>query len=308
MDQTNLRAKDNERDEWQIQLKIHQSNDIAHLYTDKTFFNPNTDPILKLRSLDKYKYYNNEYFVDVTPNIVVTTDAFKKMNIRQRNCKLEQEIEDKSIFKVYTNKNCKYECIIKKAQDLCSCIPWDFIHNTLAHECDIFGRTCFYNAMKNLTMHDDCNHCMKECDYITYDAVVREETFNSRAIITGSYESGKCDRQRAFCDFFLPNNRTKIFDQGVVNAYDRLMPTGYDRSSFNASRIEMLKDMVVVHLKILKPKVQVIDAKYSMLDKFASFGGKFGIFAQITGCSFLGILNFLLLLFKLIFTPRQNQS
>ena len=162
--------------------------------------------------------------------------------------------------------------------------------------------------MKNLTMHDDCNHCMKECDYITYDAVVKEETFNSRAIITSSLGSGKCDGQRAFCDFFLPNNRTKIFDQGVVNAYDYFIPDGYDRSSFNAQRIEMLKDMVIVHLRILKPKVKVIDAKYSILDKFANFGGNFGIFAEITGCSFLGIMNFFILLFKLIFSHRQNQD
>ena len=58
--------------------------------------------------------------------------------------------------------------------------------------------------------------------------------------------------------------------------------------------------------RVLKPEIKVIDAKYSTLDKFANFGGNFGIFAEITGCSFLGMVNFLILLFKLIFSTRSQ--
>ena len=38
-------------------------------------------------------------------------------------------------------------------------------------ECDIFGRACFYNAMKNLTQSpfDSCTQCIDECDYIQYN-------------------------------------------------------------------------------------------------------------------------------------------
>ena len=65
---------------------------------------------------------------------------------------LENEVFDDSIFKTYTAKNCKYECHVKLAEKMCKCIPWDYLHNKKSVECDIFGRTCFYNAMENLTI------------------------------------------------------------------------------------------------------------------------------------------------------------
>ena len=119
---------------------------------------------------------------------------------------------------------------------------------------------------------------------------------------------GKCTGQKAFCDFLLKSNGTKVIDQGLANAYDtlRIVLTGH--SLYNISRVKMLRDMVIVHLRILKPDVQLIDAKYTVLDKFANFGGNFGIFAEITGCSFLGILNFFIILFKLIFSSRQYEN
>ena len=68
----------------------------------------------------------------------------------------------------------------------------------------------------------------------------------------------------------------------------------------------MASDLVIIHWRILKPQINVVDAKYTLLDKFANFGGNFGIFAEITGCSFLGMLNFLILLCKLTFLRCQN--
>ena len=38
---------------------------------------------------------------------------------------------------------------------------------------------------------------------------------------------------------------------------------------------------------------------YTTWDKFANFGGNFGIFAEITGASMLGMINFILLVIKL---------
>ena len=36
-----------------------------------------------------------------------------------------------------------------------SCIPWDFpLTTNLGDECDVFGRTCFYNAMKQTNLNE----------------------------------------------------------------------------------------------------------------------------------------------------------
>ena len=98
---------------------------------------------------------------------------------------------------------------------------------------------------------------------------------------------------------------TNITDKGLENSNNAIN----DYPPFNFKQAEEGKDLIIVHWKILEPEIKVIDAKYSINDKFANFGGNFGIFAEITGCSFLGMVNFLILLFKLIFSPRgKNQG
>ena len=292
-------SKTMKHDREEIQLKIHSPNVLANFFEDNALISSTL--ILTLKE-------GYEYFIDVTPQVVSTTDAFKNMGFQQRKCKLSNEIPDGSIFKNYTMKNCQYECNIKKAETLCKCIPWDFMHNTQAKECDLFGRTCFYNAMKNLTKSNQfyCKDCIKECDHTTYETKItskKEITKNEIAGGMGNYKAGACTGQRVFCNFLLPKNGTHLIDNGVVNAHEKLTLYG----SFNKSRLQMLDHMVIVHLRILNPNIQRIDAKYSISDKFANFGGNFGIFAEITGCSFLGILNFFIILFKLIFSlPCQN--
>ena len=69
---------------------------------------------------------------------------------------------------------------MKIATEICKCIPWDFIQNSKANECDVFGRTCFYNTMKNLTKFPEnfCKQCIEECDYIKFNKqIIKEEKF-----------------------------------------------------------------------------------------------------------------------------------
>ena len=72
---------------------------------------------------------NQEYYFDVTPSGQLTSDSFKSLNINQRDCHLDNEVPEQSIFKIYTQSNCKYECHVKMALESCQCIPWDFIFN-----------------------------------------------------------------------------------------------------------------------------------------------------------------------------------
>ena len=121
-------------------------------------------------------------------------------------------------------------------------------------------------------------------------------------------ENRKCHGERVFCDFFWPYNDRVDYtvDKGLNNSFQVLKSTkikGYEYEKF-----EMARDLVIVHFRIMEPKIDIVDAKYSTFDKIASFGGKFGIFTQITGCSFLVMLNFLILLFKFIFSPPQIKN
>ena len=324
----------------QIQLKFHQPKEFPHFLEDVDFHI--SSPAMTLSA-------GMEYVIDVKPQLVKTTEAFKAMNYQQRKCKLEHEVEENSIFKVYTQKNCKYECYIKNAEDKCRCIPWDFMHkNVLAEECDIFGRTCFYNAMEYYATNSTvCDHCVKECDYTLYEGVlVKEESLRNEVDLLktvydptyfhyfgrdqtklfdqGKFNPDECRGESVFCDYFWPKTEgfgSKYIDQGLKNSYRAINNQSGnepDDSYLEASRAigkeymyqhaKRATDIVIVHWRILKPEVQVIDAKYTILDKFANFGGNFGIFAEITGWSFLGILNLLILLFKLMFSTCFKKS
>ena len=74
---------------------------------------------------------------------------------------------------------------------------------------------------------------------------------------------------------------------------------------YESLRFDMYKDLIIIHLQFMQPKFNLIDVKQTTLDKFANFGGNFGIFAEITGVSFLGILNFFILFAKIIFSRQK---
>ena len=75
--------------------------------------------------------------------------------------------------------------------------------------------------------------------------------------------------------------------------------------TYETLRMDMYRDLIVIHFRFMKPQFNLIDEKQTTMDQFANFGGNFGIFAEITGVSFLGILNIIILFFKIAFS-RQN--
>ena len=145
-----------------------------------------------------------------------------------------------------------------------------------------------------------CNDCIKECHYTTYTGIVIREIKVKSNLLQWKDGSPYCVGENIFCDYFWPENGTNITDKGVENSHNAIY------GSFKLKHAAMAEDLVIVRWKIVEPEIKVIDAKYSINDKIANFGGNFGIFAEITGCSFLGMLNFLILLFKLIFSPRDK--
>ena len=78
-----------------------------------------------------------------------------------------------------------YECDVNLAKNYCKCIPWDFLNNNstssnsneIMEECDVFGRTCFFETMQKLsqTANQSCSHCLPECDYIHYNKVIQSD-------------------------------------------------------------------------------------------------------------------------------------
>ena len=148
---------------------------------------------------------------------MVSSD-FKKLSPTERNCVIKEDEFYSGTFKAYNINNCKYECQVKKAQDLCQCIPWDFIdHESDKLECDVFGRTCFFNAMQNLShLHiNSCPHCKDDCEFTKYRTLVKD--VNDDGFL--EYENGNwfyafergddwAEGERELKDLFLDRNHT----------------------------------------------------------------------------------------------------
>ena len=145
-----------------VQMQINQFRDIPQiLHGNKQ--------ATELRSLTLKP--GHEYEIEIFPIGQMSTSGFHGLRLDQRHCRLSHEVEEDSIFRIYTQRNCQHECRIKKAYEMCQCIPWDFIFKNKDYkECDLFGRTCFFHAIESITHATEnlCPHCIDECDNMEY--------------------------------------------------------------------------------------------------------------------------------------------
>ena len=63
---------------------------------------------------------------------------------------------------------------------------------------------------------------------------------------------------------------------------------------------KMNSNIIIVRLKFKSSEVRmsVSDARTTITDKIANLGGTYGIWAELTGCSLLGIINLIILCVK----------
>ena len=293
--------KDNILDD--IEFQIHQPSELGNILTASNDNQQQSSITLEA---------NNEYIIEVTPIGQIKSEAFKETHIHQRQCHTPSEVQEKSIFKMYTQKNCQYECHVNMAIGICQCLPWDFMSNIQAEECDIFGRTCFYNAMKDFTqsLNDSCSHCLKDCDFYKYKKTVISKTQiqnsgNDNPSFWWRHLEGKrCMGSKIFCDLILDKNFT-LKDKGlesIIGAFGYAKPNFRGiNSGYNLEKIYgLIRNLIIVHLRFNPPEVEKIELKYSTMDKFANFGGNFGIFSEITGCSLIALVNVFIILIKII--------
>ena len=121
-----------------------------------------------------------EYEIILDPYGQVSTEAFKALSLDERGCRLKHELHNMATHPTYSTEHCKFDCHVNMAFETCKCVPWDFVTNVNdAIECDLFGRTCFFNVVESLThgSDDNCSHCQLErCDYVMYRKTILKST------------------------------------------------------------------------------------------------------------------------------------
>ena len=100
----------------------------------------------------------------------------------------------------------------------------------------------------------------------------------------------------------MDNTETKnntLVEEGFKRGINSFFRRG-SSENYNNLRKDFVDDLIVVHINFQKPEITALDLKYSIDDKLANFGGSFGIFAELTGCSFLGFLNIFIISLKIL--------
>ena len=107
------------------------------------------------------------------------------------------------------------------------------------------------------------------------------------------------------CEYAIDSN--DIFLDGNLKniTWPTYMSNGKGSRYVNThfQRVQTLsKNMLIIRMKFKSPNVDttVLDSRTTLSDKIANFGATFGIWAELTGFSLLGIINILVILIKVM--------
>ena len=116
-----------------------------------------------------------------------------------------------------------------------------------------------------------------------------------------------CWGSSLFCDYVADINNT--FSEYFLK--ESVWPTDFRdtvKQSSNYKRAKaLMENIIIVRLQYKSSEVEMnkLELRTTMTDKIANFGGTFGIWAELTGCSLLGMINLVIISFKLIFRLRN---
>jgi acid-sensing ion channel, other len=116
-------------------------------------------------------YYGYDLEILITPEIIKTDQSLGSYTPRERGCYFKGEKKLK-FFRIYTRRNCEFECYAKHLLSKLKCVPFFMVRNETTEVCGA-EKTFeleleFYYALRNA---ESCQ-CLDECDSIKYSIEV----------------------------------------------------------------------------------------------------------------------------------------
>ena len=75
--------------------------------------------------------YGHTTTVYIWPQIRKIDESGKKLTETERNCRLDEDTGELSIYNVYTRAACLFECKMKYSMGRCGCVPWNYPHTIM---------------------------------------------------------------------------------------------------------------------------------------------------------------------------------
>ena len=143
-----------------------------------------------------------EHFIDLSASIVSSTEEIREITAEARNCLYTDE-SDLDFYESYTYTNCKFECRLKEAEEKIKCTPWYIPKVSKAQvskeiylsqgknstTCDPWTSREFLKELRQ-TNDAPCDHCLSDCNHVTYFSKVTSAGFRWRLVKMSGY--GEC--------------------------------------------------------------------------------------------------------------------
>lgn len=113
--------------------------------------------------------YGFDLDILITPEITRTDEDLRSVDPKKRGCYFNGERQLK-FFKVYTRKNCEFECLSDNLLKLSTrdCVPYYVIRDNTTDPCDyrysLFSNRNSFKAIRDI---EKCG-CLDECNAISY--------------------------------------------------------------------------------------------------------------------------------------------
>ena len=117
------------------------------------------------------------------------------------------------------------------------------------------------------------------------------------------YFSDICIGSKALCEYAI-DKEDVFLESSLKNLLWPSKISGWSSSTTTYKRIKtMTQNMIIIKLQFKSPEVEltVLDSRSTVSDKIAKLGGTFGIWAQLTGCTLLVLINVFVIIMKLGF-------
>ena len=122
--------------------------------------------------------YENHFFV--RPVELSSQEELRELPIPARKCRFLDEVSDGSLYNVYTQDLCLFQCRMEQAFRKCGCVPWNYLHwpETLNKTCNRFGSRCFELAVQRVGGKNDTCDCPPDCNSIEMTVSKRDVQLN----------------------------------------------------------------------------------------------------------------------------------
>jgi hypothetical protein len=221
---------------------------------------------------------------NIEPIEVIGTNALHDIKQEARKCKFDDEIEDDSMFKSYSQSSCEYECKIKYAREKCLCTPWNF--PTLPFQatpiiCDLYGNSCFHSEMNEAHVIQKCaKMCPPDCANVRFSINEQEIVLDHNLYCEDSGQDGMrlvdslIYAPERFNDYF-----PLVYNYHVMAA-NSTIALGYGGSSKLEVRKKLCREIMATQVAVVKVRLESNKYMRTVKDRRLSFGDKLAAFGK----------------------------